>query len=238
MKVLTALIFGAMISAATAQEVYLSSTTKEVVKLSQSQVSPDVVKNYVRTAPVASVSADEIIHLHKAGVADEIISAMLNRSSEFRKESAAYAKSIETPKAAEMPNVQSPPQVVEAPAYSPPVVTTPVYSAPVVAPAYVAPSYVYPYVYPYPESSYYFSFGFPGFYPYRASYGYRYPYPVTRGFVGHGTYFAGPRAPFSGRIGFSGAHFAGHSAGFSGPHTAGHGGFSGAHFAGHGSRGH
>ena len=153
-----------------AQEPYLSQATKDMVKMSQSQVDPKVVETYVQNSSTPfSPTADEIIYLHKEGVPDSVISAALKRGAELRQQAVAAVKATETSS-----NVQgAPASVIYSPASNPAVIAAPtyVYDPPVTS------TYVYSYpVYP----SFSIGFGCPirfsAGYNYGYGYGYRYPY--------------------------------------------------------------
>ena len=181
MKMLSAaLIAGSVLAfSARGDEVYLSPGVAEVIKLSQSQISPDVVKSYVKSSSVSyALTADEVIQLRKTGVPDEVVTAMMNRGAELRQQAPAprQAQPSEYPGAQPtQPNVAVTAGPVIAP-YAPPT-----YIRTVVEPTYVyADPYPYSYSYPYyyPSTSFSFGFGIPfghyGHYPYRSSYGYGY----------------------------------------------------------------
>jgi hypothetical protein len=163
-----------------AQEPYLSQASKDIVKMSQSQVDSKVVEAYVQNSSTPfSPTADEIIYLHKEGVSDSVIAAALKRGAELRPQAAVRGPEVSS-------NVQAAPgSVIYSPASNPMVVApTYVYDPP------VASSYVYSYpVYPSFSigfgcpirfSSSYGYYGYGSRYPYYGygygSYGYRYPY--------------------------------------------------------------
>src|SRR5258708_11140469 len=120
-----------------AQEPYLSQATKDIVKMSQSQVDPKIVESYVQNSSTPfSPTADEIIYLHKEGVSDSVIAAALKHGAELRQQAAVKAPEVSN-------NVQAAPaSVIYSPASNPSVV----------APTYVYdPPEVSSYVYSYPS---------------------------------------------------------------------------------------
>jgi hypothetical protein len=216
----------------------LSPPTREVVKMSVSGVSEEVVKAYVYHSPAGfNLTADSIIHLKAVGVTPDVLAAMINRDTALRDQAALNMRSKLPPQTAQPNYVQQPPSPgnpgdeATAPA--------PDYSAQTY-PAYPDSTYYYPnYAYDYPVDNYY--------YPY-------YPYGYYGGyyFVG-GRWFLNPHFRFGGR-GFIGAPFShgfigspfgfgrGRSFGGGGFHTFGGGGhFShggGGFSGGHGGGGH
>ncbi len=144
----------------------------DVLKLSQAQVSEDVVLNYIQNSgTIYNLGPREIVFLRSQGVSDRVVNAMLDQKRKVTETAAAAA-----------PN-PGPTPVLSAPA-------APDYSqvAPQPAPA---PSTVYtipPPTVSYPYYNYYYS------YPYYAPYGYYYP-------SYYGGYYRGPVVSFGFRFG-------------------------------------
>ena len=193
MKTFVALLF-ALSFCAFADEVRLSDGVDEIVKLSQSQVTADIIKGFIhKSTLVYDLTADEIIHLRKSGVADEIVTTMLKHAAGFRSGAAANAAVAATSSTAvfstSAPVAPAQTSVIAQP--DPRVIATSVYSSPLVAPPVVysssycpAPSSVY-----YPESEFYLRFGTPSF-PWH-SLRYSYPHYGPRFSIGYGFGFGG-----------------------------------------------
>ena len=223
-----------------------SGAVNDVVKLSQSGVDVSVVLAYVKTsAGPYQPGADEIIKLRDMGIKSEVITAMLERGSELRRQTpppqpAAYAGYTQ-------PNAGSTQPVTYADTQSAPQPVTyaqPVYTDPTPSVVYIGSSY--PWYSSYGYSSFYYpgySFGFgsrycaPGF-----SFGSRYCAPG----YGYRSFASCPprvnysRASFAGafapavtvNVRSGGNHFSG---GFQG--SAGGARFSGGGMSGHFSAG-
>lgn len=220
MKKFAAMAFAVSLLAASAEEIRVSPGVNEVLKLSKSQISPEVIKEYVDKSPLAfDLTADEIIHLHKSGVSDDVVATMLKHVGEMRRAAAAgTAIASAAPTPAQTSVVAQPdPRVVATPGYPAVPVTAPaapIYTYADATPVYAAtPSYYYSSYYSYPAyytwpSSFYFSLGYPGF---RCGPGFRSSW-ACGSFPQHhvGTRFAGN---FSGNRGFAGHSFAGRPTG-------------------------
>jgi len=146
----------------------------DVVKLSRSQVSEDVIVSYVQNSGTAySLGSDDIVRLRNEGVSDRVINTMLDQ----HKKAVDAAQIAAAPAPVYSDNTSSPavsesqPAQNSAPAEAP--LTPPASSTyvipypPATAPYYGYPSYYYPY-YPYYYGGYYggpivsFRFGFGG----------------------------------------------------------------------------
>ena len=105
-------------AAAFADDVHLTSAVTDILKLSQSQVSPAVLEAFIANSPVAySPSPDEIVYMHKQGVPDEVVAAMIRHGMENRpQESAAEAMGA----ACGVPMPQTPPPDMQAAQQAPP----------------------------------------------------------------------------------------------------------------------
>jgi hypothetical protein len=221
--------------AATETSPALSAPTREVVKMSVSGVSEDVIKAYVtHSASGFNLTADSIIHLKAIGVTPDVLASMLNRDTALRDQAALNMRSTMPPSTAQ-PNYAQQPPAPGYPADTGATAPPPDYSAQAYPPDN---SYYYPnYAYDYPYDDYY--------YPY-------YPYGYYGGwyFLG-GRWFLNPHGHFGGR-GFVGVPFShgfrGSPFGFGGGgrsfgggvHTFGGGGShfgGGGHFSGGGSHG-
>lgn len=177
-KILSTLILAATLPlVVSADDNTLPPVASEVLKLSQSQVGSDVVKNYIQnsTAP-CNLTADQIIALRKAGVADDVVTALLRHSGELQKAAAPSAPVAVAPAPAQViaSNVQAPPPMTVTTNVTT-VIERPVYAEPV----YVSPGY---YDYYYPRSSISFSFGI----PFGRSWGYGFRGGWGGHFGGHG----------------------------------------------------
>ena len=184
---------------------------KEVLKLTESGADSAVIKAFVQSWPTRySVTADDILRLHQAGVSSDTLTALIQRGAEL---------SGQAPGAMTAP--QLPPGVSDmtpAPTYPTevPVPTSPApdvynYGYPQYEPYYSTPAYTYPYVYGVGPSFYVVpSVGFYG----------RYGGYYHRGFYQPG--FAG--RSFAGRSFGGGGRSFSHSGGFSGHSSFGHSG--------------
>ena len=181
--------------AARADDIYLSAGVRDVVKLSKSGVDSKVIESFVQNASIPyNPTADEIIHLHKEGVADNVIAALLKRGGELRQQ--APAPIAATPP--HPPPTLNPAPVIYQPASAPsPVGPTVYYNSVISSPeAYYGsvisvPSYSYYQAYPCVSPGFSFSVGFPfGYRSYSGynnygGYGYGYNHSWGVGF-GHG----------------------------------------------------
>ena len=144
----------------------------DVVKLTQAQVSEDVVLNFVlNSGTVYNLGPKDIIYLRDQGVSDRVITTMMNQVNRVAEESAQQAAFQPQPPAPVYfdPNAAPPGQPLYVPAYQPPPAPDPsastVYVIPFTPPA--APYYggYYPYYGGYyaPGASFVYSFGRGGF---------------------------------------------------------------------------
>lgn len=151
----------------------------DVVKLSQSQVSDDVILSYIHNSGRSfSLSSEDIVQLRKEGVSERVIDAMLEQHA---KAVASTPQPVAAPAPATAPtapaavapdvSVAPPPAVVQAPPANQPAVEAPLTPPP--SSTYPAPDgtvvYPYPYYYPYaiyggPVVSFRFGFGGHGHY--------------------------------------------------------------------------
>ena len=165
-------------AAARADSAKLPYGVADVVKLSRSQVSEDVIMSYVLNSGIAySLGSDDIVRLRNDGVSDRVVNAMLgqhNKAVQAAQLAAAAPAPVSSDNVAPpaVSETQSVPDSDTAPAVEAPL-TPPASSTyvipypPATAPYYGYPSYYYPY-YPYYYGGYYggpivsFSFGFGG----------------------------------------------------------------------------
>jgi hypothetical protein len=173
---------------ASAEDAVVSGGIPEIVKLSKSGVAPSVVEQYINSSQFPfKTSVDDVLYLHKEGVPDEIITALMKRGEEIRRAQIAF-HAAELPMRAPAPVAQ--PQAIDqtsgqvpipsaAPAYYSPAPQPMVYAPPVPA-TYVAP-YPYP-AYPYYPNYYGYAYG-PGYYP-GISVGFGFPFRGGFGFHG------------------------------------------------------
>ena len=179
-----------------ADDLYLSTGVKDVVKLSKSSLDSKVIESFVRNSSIAyNPTADEIIYLHKEGVGDNVIAALLKRGGELRQQMpapVAASQSLPAP-------VLNPVAVIYQTASVPsPVGPTVYYNSVISSPeAYYGsvisvPSYSYYEGYPCVSPGFSFSVGFPfGYRSYSGynnygGYGYGYNHSWGVGF-GHGS---------------------------------------------------
>jgi hypothetical protein len=128
----------------------------QVVKLQQGGLGKDILVTYVSNANLSfRLRADDIVYLHKVGVPDEVINAMMDKE---RNQAVLAQNSAPAPALVQQPVAQQP----QATMVNPPVAQTTVVTQPPVV--YTSPSYSYDY--PYYGGSYYYgppvslSFGF------------------------------------------------------------------------------
>jgi hypothetical protein len=160
---------------------------EDVLKLSQAQVSEDIVLSYIHNSgTIYSLNPNDIVYLRNQGVSDRIIGAMLDQRKAV--EAASQASIAAAASAAAM---APPPQPMYAPTYSEPEASQPMSDT-----DSSGGSSVYVIQSPAVASAYYGSYYSPGYYsggyPY---YGYgSYGYPaVSFGFVigSHGHFHGG-----------------------------------------------
>lgn len=130
-----------------------SEGVAEVLRMAEAKVDPEVIKAYVKSSSTAfNLNAAEIIALKDRGISSEILTAMIQRGSELRRQAAQ--------------NVQPSPNAAAQAA--PPPMANPYAPAPAydygVQSAYPGYAYSYPaYSYSYPDYSYYPNYSY---YPY------------------------------------------------------------------------
>jgi hypothetical protein len=108
----------------------LAPNTAEVVKLSQSGMSDDVVIAYVKNSQTSyNLSADDILALKNSGVSSPVVATMLIHDTALKSKTTVAPVAVAAPPAA--PVVQTPP-----PAPQPDVVVVPPPVTVVPAPAY------------------------------------------------------------------------------------------------------
>ncbi|MGA2657995.1 MAG: hypothetical protein ABSH34_10800 [Verrucomicrobiota bacterium] len=152
----------------------------DVLKLTQAQVSEDVVLNYVLNAgTVYNLGPKDIIYLRNQGVSDRVITTMMNQRNRVAEESAQQAAA----QAASQP--QGPFPVYSDPNAAP--------GQPLYAPAYVEPP---PAPEPAPSTVYVVPFtpGIAPYYPYYGGYyapGVSFVYGFGRGAYHRGYYHGG-----------------------------------------------
>ena len=204
MKTILALLLLAFAAnASRADDIYLSTGVKDVLKLSKSSVDSKVIESFVQNSSVAyNPTADEIIYLHKEGVGDNVIAALLKRGGELRQQNPAPVAAMQQAPAL------NPATVIYQPASTPsPVATTVYYNSVISSPGAYYGSVIsvpsYPYYSYYPGYSCFsptfsFGFGFPlgyrgygGSSPYRV-YGNGYNHSWGGGFgYGHASFAGG-----------------------------------------------
>jgi hypothetical protein len=238
-----------------------SAGVADILKMVDAGVSPDVVKAYVKTSPIAyNLSASEIIALKDRGVSQEIIASVIQHGGELRAQS-IWAEQRAASVAAQPATQGAVTSYATAPAYYDySQIAYPAYADVYPVSSYGCYSYGggWPYYWPsswsggYPycaPSCYSGGFGRPG--PsFRGGPGYGYPRfgggPRLNGLGGRPVHFAGPSSGprlaggFGGHpvsFGGSGGGFGGRSVSFGG--QGGGGGFGGhpASFGGHGGGG-
>jgi hypothetical protein len=152
----------------------------DVLKLTQAQVSEDVVMNYVlNSGTVYNLGPKDIIYLRNQGVSDRVITTMMNQRNRVAEESAQQA-------AAQAPSQPQGPFPVYSDPNAPP-------GQPPYAPAYVEPP---PPPQPPPSTVYVIPFtpGIAGYYPYYGGYygpGISLVYSFGRGGYYRGYYHGG-----------------------------------------------
>lgn len=180
---------------------------KDVQKLTESGADAGVVKAFVQNwSTPYSLTADDVLRLHDAGVPSDVLTAMINRSGELSRpaKSAAPAQAP-TEQETMPPAVLYPYPDNQAPEYTQPAVAAPAptyvyYNYPQYVP-YYSPWYSFsyfsywPYYYYWPRSRHYGYYSHYGHYPYYRNYssyyrhypnygrGPSYGYPHNRGRV-------------------------------------------------------
>ena len=148
-----------------------SPAVAAVVKMAESGVEPAVLEAYARNANVGSLTAEEILYLHHAGIASQVITALIQRGGELRAQQAQSSRAAQSnlepqtpaPGTAVAPQVVPPPP---APLPNNYYVTTPPiydYASPSYAYAYASyPFFTYSYPWPFYYGIYFSSFRYPG----------------------------------------------------------------------------
>lgn len=155
---------------AQAARVKLPFGVADVVKLTQAQVSEDVVLNFVlNSGTVYNLGPKDIIYLRDQGVSDRVITTMMNQVNRVAEESTQQAASQpQAPAPVYLdPNAAQPGQPLYVPAYPPPPAPEP------------SPSTVYVIPFTPPVAPYY-----GGYYPYYGGYyapGVSFVYTIGRG---------------------------------------------------------
>jgi hypothetical protein len=185
---------GAATGTATASgAVKLPYGVADVLKLSQAQISEDIIVNYVQNSgTIYNLAPGDIVYLRNQGVSDRVLNTMLDQKGRVAGSAAGSGPQVvaSAGPAAGMPAPAPAPAPVEAapPAPAPgpgPAPGTAAVEAPMTPPA----SSVYVIPYPAATSAYYGSYYYP--YGYGYPYAYSYPYP----------YYWGPRVSVGVRIG-------------------------------------
>ena len=174
--ILTILLLSFAADVTRADDVYLSAAVRDVLKLSKSTVDSKVIESFVQNSVVASSpTADEIIYLHKEGVSDNVIAALLKRGGELRQQSPAPAAAVQYAPAPE----PVPATIVYQ---SAPVAPTVAYNSVISSPsAYYGTVISVP---SYPAYSYY-----PGYSCYAPTFSFGIGFPLGyRSFVGNSSY--------------------------------------------------
>jgi hypothetical protein len=178
---------GVVVQTAPAPAPKLPYGVEDVVKLSQAQISDDIVLNYVRNSgTIYTLGPQEIVYLRNQGVSDRVINAMLDqRKLASQTLQPAVQQPPAIPNAAGVPDASTAPA---APAYSQPwQVYAEAPNTPPASSVYVIPqpAYAYPYYYPYYGyyGPYYGYYGGPV-----VSFGFRFG---GRGGFGHGGFHGG-----------------------------------------------
>ncbi len=146
---------------------------EDIVKLTRSQISEDIILNYVQNSGTSyNLSPSDVVTLKDQGVSDRVIKAMLDQRKKLA-EVAAQTAPPPSPQAPLQSDPQSEPQTSapaptpSSPDAAPPVVTPP--NAPL-AQAVPPPSTAYVIPYP-PATSAYYGYYAPYYYPYYYGYG-------------------------------------------------------------------
>lgn len=160
-----------------------SPAGSDIIKMVEAKVDPAVIKAYIQSSTVAyNLGASELIAMKNHGVSDEIVTAMLEHTTQLRSQMAQAAHASQQASSA-------------APAYAepappPPYATTAAYEPNPSDYGTYAPYADYGYSYPYYPYSYWYSYGYPWYYygyPYCGYYGH---YGRYCGYYGHyGSYY-------------------------------------------------
>lgn len=176
--------------------------TDEILKMTQGGIEAGVIQSYIAQSTVAyNLSADDILSLHKQGVAPQVVAALIRRGGELRAQSAQQLKDVQAQMARQTPTVVANPNPVSTYAPAPqPATTTYI----VESPRYVYagyPAYYYSYATPfYYGRSYwgYNSFCYPRTFHFNSSFP-RYHHAVNVGFGGSRSHWSSPSFRHRGR---------------------------------------
>ena len=198
------------VSSADAAPPRLPYGVDDVLKLSRSQVSEDIIQNYIaNSGTVYNLTPNEIVYLRNEGVSDRVINAMVDQRKRLTEVAAQKA-----PQPSPAPAIDYTAAYGAGYAAAPPVYTAP-------APTYVQPaSTLYVMSYPQAASSYYGAY-YPyysgGYYPYYNGGYYSRCYPYNRGYY---NYWGSPVISFGHRYGGGWGHS--HYGGWGRSHYGGH----------------
>ena len=197
-------VVAAPVANSTPAVVKLPYGVDDVLKLARSNISEDIILNYIQNSgTIYNLGPQDIVYLRNQGVSDRVVSAMLNQRKQV--EAAAAAQS----------NVQTPQAVSYAPVVPYAAAVPEAASAPV-APVYEDSGQAVPaaassvYVIPYPQATaaYYGYYGYP--YGYYGSYYYGPSVSIGFGFgsscYGHGYYHGYSHAYYGHAHGHGGHH--------------------------------
>jgi len=150
-----------------------SPAVREIVKMVEAKVDPTVIKAYIQSSTVAyNLGASDVIAMKNHGVPDDILTALLEHTTQLRTQMAQAAHAAQPAPAAAAPYAE--------PAPAPPYATTPTAYQPNPSDyGTYAPYADYGYSYPYYPYSYWYSYGYPWYYygyPYFGYYGHYWPY--------------------------------------------------------------
>ena len=177
----------------TKSQTSLSEYTRisDILKLVDAGVNADVIKTYVKnSAKVYNLTATDIVTLKERGVADDIISGMLQRDSELRTQGVQARQAAQLQQAA--PPQPASDALMPVPQYAP-------------QPTYVVQA---PPAYPVYDYGYYYGSAWPYYYP-SVSIGVGYVgghYGYHGGYVGHGGGYVGHSGGYAGHGGGGGGH--------------------------------
>ena len=122
----------------------------EILKMTQGGIEAGVIQSYIAQSTIAyNLSADDILSLHKLGIAPQIVATLIRRGGEVRAQSAQQLKDGQAQMAQQTPTVVANPNPVSiyVPAPQPATTTYIVESPRYVYAGY--PSYSYSYVAPF-----------------------------------------------------------------------------------------
>jgi hypothetical protein len=176
-RFLSALVLGALLSfsgtaarAAQPAETALQAPTfsggiGDVVKLAQSGVTDSVIVAYIKNSPGPfQPNADEVLRLHDLGISSAVITAMLERGAELRRQAASMPPAGYPAYGPPGPSsdTQAPTSYVETASAEPASSVVYIGSS---YPVYTYPYYSYYWYYPYG----YYPYGYCGYHPYYRS---------------------------------------------------------------------